>query len=143
MPLRFAFSEAQRMHGRKLVFAGLVFVIFGGVLVSGTRPSPVHPVQLETARLEAGRPLNVRQDTALPACDARVAIRSVQGQLVRNGTARIIGLSDIHEIDYDDSWVRMCQAKVNMDFGTQAVDYSIRRLGQGIKTWELVLVAHE
>ena len=135
-------NEAQRTQGRKLVFAGLVLVIFGGVLVSGVRPAPVAAVSAQTARLQTGQPLDVRQDTALPTCDAREAIKGVQSQLVRSGTARIIGLSDIYEINYDGRWGRMCQAKVNMDFGTQPVDYSIRQLGQGAKTWELVLVAH-
>ncbi len=136
------FTEAHLASGGKLIFTVAVAAMFVGLLVSGipnTTPAPVLP---ETPRLPTDKPAGLRQDTALPTCTSQLAIQGVQGQLVRTKTARIIGLTDVHEIDYDQKWARTCQAKVNLDFGTQPVIYTIRRIADGPQTWELVVTTH-
>lgn len=141
MALRPALIASYRPHHGKLAFLGVVALIFFGLLIYSFQGRPPRTVVSTPDRLQTGEALTMRQDTALPGCDGQDAVQGVQGELVRNGSkARVIGMTDIHEVSRGPAGSRSCQATVNLDFGTQPVDYTIRRLGNS-RTWELVLTA--
>jgi hypothetical protein len=142
MRIQLPLTEAHRASGGKLIFTAAAALIFFGLLVFGTPHTESAPAFPQTPRLPTSQPAGLRQDTDLPSCTAQQAVRGVQGQLVRTQSARIIGLTDIHEVNDDQRWGRICQAKVNLDFGTQPIIYTIRRVANAPNTWELVVTAH-
>jgi hypothetical protein len=141
MRFHLPFTESHLASGGKLIFTVIAALIFVWLLVTGIPQPTPEPIALGTPRLPIGKPAGLRQDTELPSCTANQAIQGVQGQLVRTQSARIIGLTDIHEVSTDQSSARVCRAKVNLDFGTQWVVYTISRVANGPKTWELVVTA--
>ena len=78
----------------------------------------------------------------LPRCDDRRTIAAVTALLVRHSTAKIVGLTDLFESRGNGSTPgsRLCDAKINLDFGTVPMSYRIRTLPADRPTWELTSI---
>ena len=121
-----------------MAVGGAALAIFLGLVVYGSKaPSPRQQVPMIAAKIPPGRAvMTVREDTSgIPDCSDPQAVAAVGGLLVRHSTAHVMGLTGITSSGDRDS--RQCRATVNLDFGTQQVDYTIRRIASGRTSWEL------
>ena len=143
MPVPNRPTTNRLLTARNILFSAVTLGSFAGLLVYGApRLSGEQVEDTGAGRLYTDQPLLVRQATPLPTrCDAAEVVDGVQGQLVRNGTARIIGISNIEELGRDPAGGRTCRALVNLAFGTQRVGYSFGRLAPASKIWQLEVTA--
>ena len=131
-------AGVKRSQITQMIVGGATLAIFLGLVVYGSKtPSPRQQVPMTTAKIQPGRELmTVREDSSgLPDCSDPQAVAAVGGLLVRHSTAHVMGLTGISGGGDGDS--RRCRATVNLDFGTQQVDYTIRRLASSHTGWEL------
>ena len=142
MPLFRKQNDVRSARLKQVGFAGIGGLIFLAVLVYGLpRPGPL-PLPADTTgahRQGSAAQIALREDTEMPSCSSPAAVDGVKGALVRTRQSRITGLSNVAQTAGAAGGNMDCRATVNLDFGSQQVTYTIRRLAPGRKTWELVL----
>ena len=134
-----ATRDIRAANRRQIIVGVVAFAVLVGGIVTGLMPSKEQaPQNLRSAQLTPGATATIREDSVtLPNCEDRTIVQAVEGLLTRQSSAKVIGLSGVGSDASPGGDNRVCRASVNLDFGVQHVEYTIRRLGRSKTSWEL------